>query len=84
MDIEEQKVDQVVSELGRYRVVVGALQETSEVYRVNGCMVLTAGREVTGDGQVRKRGEGVATVLTRPAVSAWGHFGTRGWLQLLW
>ena len=36
--MDERKIDHIVSELGRYRVVVAALQETkwfgSEVYRV--------------------------------------------------
>ncbi len=45
MDTEERRVDQVVSELDRYGVVVGALQETkwfgNEVYRVSESMVLT-------------------------------------------
>lgn len=64
---DERKIDQVVSELDRYDIVVGALQETkwfgSEVYRVGGSVVLTAGRDVPGGNEVRQRGEGVAIVL---------------------
>ena len=33
-------------------------------------MVLTAGRPVPGDGQVKKRVEGVAIVLAGPAIRA--------------
>ena len=44
--VDERKIDQVVSELDKYQVVVGALQETkwfgSEVYRVGDSVVLTA------------------------------------------
>ena len=60
--VDERKIDQVVSELDRYRVVVGALQETRwfgcEVYRVGDSVVLTAGRDVPGGneaGQTERR-----------------------------
>ncbi len=73
--VDERKIDQVVGELGRYKVVVAALQETkwfgSEVYRVGDSIVLTAGREVPSGRGVRQRGEGVAIVLAGPAVHAW-------------
>ena len=72
---DERKIDHVVSELNRYQVVVAALQETkwfgNRVYRVGDSVVLTAGREVPGRGVVRQRGEGVAIVLSGPALSAW-------------
>ena len=71
---DERKVDQVLSELDRYHVVVAALQETKwfgcEVYRVGESVVLSAGREVPETG-TRQRGEGVAIVLSGEAVSAW-------------
>ena len=73
-EAEDRKIDQVVSEVGRYGVVVAALQETKwfgeDVYHVGGSVVLAAGRPVPGDGQARKRGEGVALVLAGPAVKA--------------
>ena len=72
---DERKTDQVVSELNRYQVAVAAFQETkwfgNKVYRVGGSVVLTAGREVPVRGVVRQRGEGVAIVLSGPALSAW-------------
>ena len=59
IDTEDKRIDQVVSELGRYGVVVAALQETKwfgdEMYRVGESVVLAAGRPVPGDGQVKKR-----------------------------
>lgn len=33
--------------------------------------MLTAGRPVPGDGQVKRRSEGVAVVLTEPAIGVW-------------
>ena len=45
---EERRVDQVVSELNRYGIVVATLEETKwfggEEYNVEGCIVLTAGQ----------------------------------------
>ncbi len=79
---DERKIDQVVSELCRYKIDVAALQETKwfgcEAYHVGASMVLTAGRKVSGqtDG-VRQRGEGVAIVLTGPAINAWRSGGNR-------
>ena len=86
---DERKVDQVVSELERYQVVVATLQETKwfgcEVYRVGEGVVLTAGREVPNTGEVRQRGEGVAIVLSGEAMSAWRAGGSqwRGWSSRL-
>ena len=73
---EDRRIDQVVGELGRYGVVVAGLQETKwfgweGVYGVGGSIVLAAGRPVPGGGQAKRRGEGVAIVLTGPAVHAW-------------
>ena len=71
---DERKVDQGVSKLERYHVVVDALQETKwfgcEVYRVGESVVLSAGREVPEMG-IRQRGEGVAIVLSGEAAMAW-------------
>ena len=64
---EERKVDQIVCELERYDVVVGALHETkwfgSEVYEVGGSVLLTSGRVTPASGEAVQRGEGVALVL---------------------
>ena len=72
---EDRKVDQILCELERYDVVVGALQETkwfgSEVYEVNGSVVLTAGRTTPAQGEPVQRGEGVALVLRGLALEAW-------------
>ena len=69
---EDRKVDQV---LGRYDIVVGALQETrwfgSEVYDVGDSVILTAGRSTPAQGQAVQRGEGVALVLRGLGLSAW-------------
>ena len=79
---DERKIDQVVSELDRYQVVVGALQETkwfgSEEYRVGHTVVLTSGREVPGKGEVRQRSEGVAIVQSGGTVgSQWKAWSSR-------
>ena len=72
--VDERKIDQVVSELEKYRVVVAGLQETkwfgNEVYKVGECGFVSWERcaKGTGNGQ---RGEGVAIVLSGPAVDAW-------------
>lgn len=72
---EDRRVDLVVRELRRYDVKVAALQETlwfsSAVYHVGESVVLTAGRPTPGIGEPRKRGEGVALVLSGPAIAAW-------------
>lgn len=72
---EERKVDQIVCELERYDVTVGALQETrwfgSEVYEVGESVLLTSGRPTPATGEMVQRGEGVALVLRGSALSAW-------------
>ena len=54
---------------------VTALQEIkwfgSEVYRVEGSVVLTSGREKPVQGDTAKRSEGVAVVLTDWAIEIW-------------
>ena len=67
---EDRRIDQLVSEFERYNVVVGGLQETKCLDRVGNSVVLTSGREIPGNGVVKQRGEGVALVLTGPAVDA--------------
>ena len=73
--VDERKIDQVVSELEKYRVVVAGLQETkwfgNEVYKVGESVVLSAGRDVPRERGNGQRGEGVAIVLPGPAVDAW-------------
>ena len=72
---EDRKVDQVVCELAKYGVVVGALQETkwfgSEIYEVNDSVILTSGRSTPAQGEKVQRGEGVALVLRGLALVAW-------------
>ena len=72
---EEQKVDLVVRKLDRYRITIGALQETKwfgeAEYRVRESVVLAAGRPVPASGELVQRGEGVAIVLSGSAIKAW-------------
>lgn len=79
--VDERKIDQVVGELVKYKVDVAGLQETkwfgSGVYKVAESVVVASGRPVPGAGVVNQRGEGVAIVLSGPAVEAWGSGGSR-------
>ena len=72
---EDRKIDRVVGEMQRYKVYIGALQETkwfgSESYKVGDSIVLTSGRPTPQPGQSGQRGEGVALVLSGPAKDAW-------------
>ena len=73
---DKRKIDQVVSELDKYHVVVGALQETKwfgcEVYKVGESMVLTAGQEVPTEGVVREvRVLQCIIMLSGEAASVW-------------
>ena len=72
---ETRKGDQIVFELIRYCVSVGALQETKwfgdAVYEMNGSVLLTAGRPILADGVPIQRGEGVTLVLLGSALVAW-------------
>ena len=78
---EERRIDQVVSELYRYKIDVAALQETKWVgdaaYRVGDSMVLTAGRKTLDSDETRVRGEGVALVLSSKAKFAWKEGGSK-------
>ena len=78
---EDRRIDQVVGELGRYSVVVAGLQETKwfgeGVYRVEKSLVLASGRPVPGGNQIKRKGEGVAIVLTGPAIDAWKDGGSQ-------
>ena len=73
--VDERKVDQVLSELDRYGVVVAGLQETkwfgSKIYKAGKSVILSSGRDVPKEGGSRQRGEGVAIMMSGPAVSAW-------------
>ena len=79
--VTDERIDQVIDVLGRYKVDVAALQETKwfgeDEYRIGKCVVLAAGRPVPGPGVVKQRGEGVANVLSGPAISAWKEGGCR-------
>ena len=83
---EARMVDQVVHELGRYGVVVGALQETKwfgrEVYDVNDSVVLTSGRSTPAQGETIQRGGGVALVLRGLGLVAWRR-GGKQWKEVL-
>ena len=72
---EDSKVDLVVSELARYDVVIGALQETKwfgcGAYQVSNSMVLSSGRRTPSEGECAQRGEGVALELRGKALAAW-------------
>ena len=72
---EDCRIDQVVMELNRYNVKVAALQETkwfgNDMYGVRESIVLAAGDPVPRPGETLQRGEGVAIVLTGPAMRAW-------------
>ena len=54
-EAEDRRIDQVVSELSRYKVSVAALQETrwygNDVYHVGESVVLAAGRPVPQAGE---------------------------------
>ena len=80
--VDEWKIDQVVSKLGKDKVDVAALQETNwfgkEIYRVGKCVVLAAGKPVVGTRPVRQRGEEVAIIMSGAAVGAW-EAGDRRW-----
>ena len=72
---EDRRIDLVIRELGRYQVVAAGLQETkwfgNAMYKVGESVVLTAGRPTPQARQPRQRGEGVAIILSGPAVAAW-------------
>ena len=72
---EDRRIDLVVRELGRYNITVGALQETkwfgNATYKVGKSVIVAAGRPTPLPGQSGQRGEGVAIVLTGPAIEAW-------------
>ena len=78
---EDRRIDQVVMELNRYNVKIAALQETkwfgNAMYRVGESIVVAAGRPVPKPGETLQRGEGVAIVLSGPAVRAWKEAGEK-------
>ena len=86
---EDRKVDLVVHVLERYNIKVAALQETkwlgNNVYNVGSSVLLTAGRPAPAPGEPIQRGEGVAMVLTGPAIPAWRAAGQqwRAWSSRL-
>ena len=72
---EDRRVDLVIRELSRYDIKVAALQETkwfgNGIYHVGDNIVLASGRDTPPVGEPVQRGEGVALVLTGPAIAAW-------------
>ena len=83
-DGQRGKIDQIVLELRRYNVSMGGLQETkwlgNEIYRVNGSVLLTAGRPSPVEGASVITKEGVALVLDGLGLAAWKYGGR----QLQW
>ena len=72
---QERKVELFVQELGRYDIKIAALRETkwlgSNTYNGGYSVLLTAGCPVPAPGEPIQRREGVALVLTGPAITAW-------------
>jgi len=72
---EDRRIDLVIRELQHYSISVAGLQETkwfgTAVYTVGKSVVLSAGRPVPQPGENMQRGEGVALVLSGPAIAAW-------------
>ena len=71
----------MVMELNRYNIKIAALQETkwfgNAMYRVGESIVVAAGRPAPKPGDILQRGEGVAIVLSGPAVRAWRKAGEK-------
>ena len=86
---EDRRVDLIIRELERYDIKMAALQETkwlgSNVYNIGKSVLLTSGRPVPAPGELLQRGEGVALVLTGPAITAWKAAGQqwRAWSSRL-
>ena len=78
---EDKRVDLIVQELDSYDLMVAALQQTkwyeSTVYHVGGSVLLTAGCPTPALGERFEQGEGVAIVLSGPAIAAWRVAGER-------
>ena len=72
---DDRQIHLVIRELGRYQVVAAGLQETkwfgNVMYKVGESIALTAGRLMPQAGQPGQGGEGVAIILSDPAVAAW-------------
>ena len=72
---EDRRIDLLARELIKYKIPVAALQETKwfgqAVYCVGKSVVITAGRPTPQPGQSKQRGEGVAVVLSGPAITTW-------------
>ncbi len=64
-----------VNRMDRYGVVVAGLQETkwfgSKIYKVGKSIILSSGWDIPKEGGSRQWGEGVAIVMSGPAVNAW-------------
>ena len=72
---EDRRINLVVRELNRYKIPAAVLQETKlfgqAVYCVGKSVVITAGRPTPQPGHSEQRGEGVAVVLSGPAIATW-------------
>ena len=71
----ERKIVLLVWELQRYNIYAAAISETkwfnSNVYEVEGHVVLHSGRELPEDGEQFLRSEGVGIILSPEAAKAW-------------
>ena len=71
----DRKLDLLVRELRRYKVSIGAVQETkwfgSDIWQANGCTLLHSGRPLPGNSENALRKEGVGILLDEKATNAW-------------
>ena len=75
----DRKLDFLVKELRKLRVVVAGIQETKwfgqDVWNADGYTLLHSGRTLPGDGEPLTRNEGVGIVLDESATAAWKNAG---------
>ena len=71
----EKKATMLIWELKWYGVYAAGISETkwfgSNIYEVEDYTILHSGRNVPGDGEQVKRGEGVGLALSPEAIRAW-------------
>ena len=74
-DVDDGRINVVVSELKRLGIEVAGVQEThwfgQDVYSVGNSTVLARGRPLPADGEAFRRGDGVAIILRGRALEAW-------------
>ena len=71
----DRKLDLLVSEMRRYNVSVGAVQETkwfgNDIWQADGYTLLHSGRSLSGDGENAVQNEGIGILLDERAANAW-------------